>query len=522
MTLGVNVLLSMLAAVLGAVLVAVLIGWPALRLKTHYFALASFGIAEIVRSVATNWKAVTRGTDGITQIPPPGLGGVMLSEDWHFYYFLLVAGAVLTVAYRRVLASTYGRAFTAIRQGEVAAELLGINVTHIKLLAFGLSAAYAGFAGAAYAHLFSVVSPDVFSFENASVPILVSLFVGGSGSAGGALIGSAVVVLLPEVLRVTGQWYLAVYGVGILLLMAYMPDGISTRVQRIWRGYGKPRTVEVAAVRPPSTTWSNGAGYRESPVDLRLDGVTKRFGGVLAVDDVSLRVEPGKITSIIGPNGAGKTTVLNLVTGVYRPDSGSIRFGTRELIGEASHGVAAAGVLRSFQNVRVWKDLSVAENVMVPLHPSQGTTLPGVLLSTARVRAVEATARARAEEVLEFVGLGDLRNAPAGSLPHGHLRLLELGRCLVASPKLILLDEPAAGLNQQEGELLRERLRAVCAIGIGIVLIEHNMHFVMSISDRVMVMTGGRMLAEGTPREIQSNDAVIEAYLGEDVSHAFR
>jgi branched-chain amino acid transport system permease protein len=522
MTANMNVFLAMLLAVLAAVGVALLIGWPALRLKTHYFALATFGMAEIARSVAVNWKAVTRGTDGITQIPAPGFGSAMLSKEWHFYYLLIAVSIVLTIAYWRVLASTYGRAFTAVRQGELAAELVGVNLTRAKLLAFGLSAAYAGLAGAMYAHLFSVISPDVFSFDNISVPILVSLFVGGSGSAGGALIGSAVVVLLPEVLRATGQWYLAVYGVGILLLMAYMPEGISARVSRAWRERRDGKAVAPTEARRPAAGWSGRANDDATVAELRIEGLTKWFGGVLAVDDVSFSVRPGTITSIIGPNGAGKTTVLNLLTGVYRPDGGSVRFGTRQLVGERPHAVAATGILRTFQNVRVWKDLSVVENVMVSLHPSELSAFPGVLCSTAAARAFEHTARIRADAALDFVGLGDLRNSSADSLPYGHLRLLELARCLVASPKVILLDEPAAGLTQHEGYLLRERLKAVRALGIAIVLIEHNMYFVMSISDSVIVMTSGRKLAEGSPEDIQKNDAVVEAYLGEEVDLARR
>lgn len=529
MNYNVNVFLSMICAAVVAVGVAALIGWPSLRLKTHYFALASFGVAEIVRLVAMNWKAVTRGMDGITQIPAPGIGVANLSQEWHFYYFLVAVIGMLTVAYRRLLASKYGRAFTAIRQGQLAAQLVGINVAAVKVLAFGLSAAYAGIAGGLYAHLVSVVSPDVFSFENASVPILVSLFIGGSGSVGGALVGSSVVVLLPEVLRSVGQWYLAVYGLGILLLMAYLPEGIVWRARRVWLDRSNMDADAFAVMRQGSrvatvlsTSSSDQPNGGATAGGLRVEGLTKRFGGLLAVDGVGFSVQPGEIKSIIGPNGAGKTTVLNLVTGVYQPDAGSVSFEGRELIGVPPHLVATKGILRTFQNVRVWKDLSVVENVMVALHAGRGATVATVLCAAQAARLFEWNARARAEEVLDFLGLANVRNVPAHNLPYGHLRLLELARCLVANPKLILLDEPAAGLTQHEGTLLRDRLLAVRALGVSVLLIEHNMYFVMSVSDRVVVMNSGKKIMEGSPKEVQSNHAVIEAYLGAESDLALR
>lgn len=521
---GLNVFLSIALASLVSVAMAFVVGWPSLRLKTHYFALASFGVAEIVRLVAMNWKSVTRGMDGITQIPAPAIAGQTLSTESHFYYLLLGIITILAVGYRRLLGSTYGRALTAVREGELAANVLGINIARLKVLAFALSALFAGMAGGLYAHLFSVISPDVFSFEGVSVPILLSLFIGGSGAFTGVLVGSGVVVLLPEILRVFGQWYLAVYGLGILMLMVFMPEGVAGRMRRVWQerrihhsAAGTKTLGRHAADGSPHLAHHGGHGE-----GLRVEHLTKRFGGLLAVNDVSLIIQPGDIKSIIGPNGAGKTTLLNLVTGVYRPDAGSVYFDGQSLLENPIHGIARRGILRTFQNARVWRDLSVLDNVMVSLHGDHRVSLFGVLRGSRRVARIEDEMRERAEEALDFVGLGASAASPAASLPYGHLRLLEVARCLVARPKLILLDEPAAGLNAQEVAFLQDRLQAVRRLGTAVLIIEHNMVFVMSISDQVIVISNGRKIAEASPGEIQRDPAVIEAYLGEDVDLAAR
>lgn len=512
---GIPFFLTVSVAGMLCVGVAIVIGWPSLRLKTHYFALATFGFSEIVRLTAMNWKAVTRGMDGLTQIPPPAIGSFVISRDQDYYYLLFGLIAVSVICYKRLLCSKYGRAFTAVRQGELAGELVGLNTARIKLFAFGLSAVYAGVAGGFYAHLFSVISPDVFSFESVSIPVLVGLFIGGSGSVPGIMAGSAVVMGLPELARVLGKWYMVFYAAGIIILMVYMPEGIAGKVRGFWTRRAKsvdsprPWVGEASRLELVAPTWSDG------PIGplLRVECLTKRFGGIVAVDDVSFQVRPREIKAIIGPNGAGKTTVLNLITGVYRPDGGAVYFGNRDLLGQAPHTVANAGILRTFQNTRVWKELSVVENVMVTLHASSATSAAGILFGTRAARAEEKAARERAEQILHLVELWAVRDAPAGSLPCGHLRLLELARCLVANPNLILLDEPAAGLNRREDRMLLDRLETVRGLGTGILVIEHNMNFVMDVSDSVVVMNNGRKIAEGTPKEIRNDPVVIEAYL---------
>jgi branched-chain amino acid transport system permease protein len=531
--LGVPVWMGLVAAFLVAALFGIMLGIPTLKLSGHYLAMTTIGFGIILQLILINAIWLTGGSDGIPKIPSPAIGSYELKDPSAFFYVAAVTLILLTWASMRLKDSRVGRAFLAIQGNEMAAETTGVDTTRYKVIAFALSAGYGGIGGWLFAHSGShYISPDTFSFDQ-SVMFLAMAVLGGNGSAVGSIVGASLLTLVPEVLRFLKDYYMMVYSAGIVAVMIFMPGGIASLVRglmlsqrlRDWWQSGSTATRQVAAAAAVGEsaaflkTLAAGNPGGDGTL-LTVKGLAKHFGGLKAVDGIDMEVRRGEIHALIGPNGSGKTTIINMLSGLYVPTAGQISLEGVNTTGRKPHEITAQGVARTFQNIRLFGDLSVLDNVMIGQHSRTGAGLATSVLQPASQQAEEAAMRQKALAALEFVGLRGKEFAEAKSLPYGRQRVLELARALVSDPRLLLLDEPAAGLNAAETEALLDLLFQIRDHGITILLVEHDMSLVMNVSDQITVLNFGKKIAEGDADAIQKNQEVIDAYLGTEVANA--
>ena len=533
--LGLPVWLGMFAAFFIAAFFGVLLGIPTLKLSGHYLAMATIGFGIILQLILVNAIWLTNGSDGITKIPSPWIGSLELKDPDVFFYVAVVSLIIATWAAIRLKDSRVGRAFLAIRENEMAAGTMGVDTTYYKIVAFALSAGYAGFGGWLFAHSCShYISPDTFSFDQ-SVMLLVMAVLGGNGSPIGSIVGAILLTMLPEMLRFLKDSYMMFYAAGIVLIMIFMPNGIAglvtstpayLRLREWWHADSTP--VRPAAARAPAvndtgaapSSFQVGDCSGSDEVLLTVKGLAKHFGGLKAVDGVDMEVRRGEIQALIGPNGSGKTTILNMLSGLYIPTNGEIIMAGKAISGQKPHIITSLGIARTFQNIRLFGELTVLENVLIGQHCHSRSGLLSSILRLPSQKAEEAEIRAKALAMLEFVGFKGREFAKASSLPYGQQRLLELARALASDPKLLLLDEPAAGLNAAETAALVDLLFQICKRGITILLVEHDMSLVMNVSDHITVLNFGRKIAEGVAEAVEKNPEVIDAYLGTEVGNA--
>jgi ABC-type branched-subunit amino acid transport system ATPase component/ABC-type branched-subunit amino acid transport system permease subunit len=507
--LGFDFWAALAAAGLFTAATGLLLAIPALRAAGPYLAMITIAFGFVVEQGLVEWKSVTAGWDGISGIEMPYLFGLPVRERG-FAFIILIALALSLIFTASLKSSAWGTAMQAVRDAPVAAHSIGLSIIRIRAVAFALSAAFTGLAGGLFAAVSSFISPDSFPFS-LSIAFLLVVMIGGAGSIAGPVYGALVVVFAPEIFSWLAEYRVLAMGVLFLIVLRIAPGGVAGILSLAAEKFAALFIRD--SIKAETMVDSDGATAFFAPSEPRglvAKDLEVRFGGVHAVRAVSFIARAGQITSLVGPNGAGKTTVVNLICGFSRPLSGAVFLGQEDVTKLPAHSRAKRGIARTFQTAQLFSRLSVGSNVAIAaIHGGLG---PRGLFSRHRFLGRHHEVAA----LLSFSGYGGSIDVEAQTLPHVDRRLVEIARALALKPALLALDEPAAGLDAVDKERLAKILRQVAAKGVTVLLIEHDMDLVMSISDHVVVLDAGAKIAEGPPADVRSNAAVKKAYLGDE------
>jgi len=507
------------AALLPGLLLGALVGWASVRISGAYFAIATLTLAETLRLVTLNWADLTRGPMGLMVMVQPLPWSQPLGwspQQSYLSVLLLVLGVVLTLL-ARLIAGPLGRSWAMIRQASAVAESVGIPTLRARVINVALSGAIASLAGALLIPKALVLSPDLFSVSLSAAGLL-SVILGGKALLVGPVIGGMLFGALPETLRAIDEYRLGLFALLLLLAVRLLPGGVVSLFER-WRPavricIGEPVADTSGASLPDPAAATMTATECTSDVVVEVRSLGKRFGGVTAVRGVSFSVRRGELLGLIGPNGAGKTTCFAMISGFLPPSEGQVLLDGTSLRGLTPSRIAAAGLVRSFQHSAHCPTLSVEENVFFACHLLHDERPWAGLLETAAYRGREHERLAHAWRCIRAVGLQERAAVEAGTLPYGEQKLLGVAIALAARPRVLLLDEPAAGLNHAEGLRLAAVLKQLKNEGCTIIIIDHNLPLLMAICERIVVLQHGEKIADDTPQAIAADPRVLSAYLG--------
>jgi ABC-type branched-subunit amino acid transport system ATPase component/ABC-type branched-subunit amino acid transport system permease subunit len=513
--------LGLLTAAAVAAIAGVVIGFPALRLGRYTFAMITLGYALVSVKLPLAWPALTGGGEGIHGVHGPMLGGVPIPGK--AYAIILGLFAVATwVVLRNLIRSPFGRAMIAGDDSAPAAASLGVSIRSFKLTAFVISSVIVAVAGALYVGVLRTVDQDTFGLD-LSVQLLLMVMLGGAGTLSGPVYGALILLAIPLIIDrlggAPGSVTLLIYSLIVIAVVTFAPHGVSgvaSRLLRRARERGAPDVAEQLQV--PSIAGAPSAFTPAGDVLLDVRELAYVIGGLRAIDGVSLQVRGGTVHGLIGPNGAGKTSLINCITGFVKPTGGSVAMRGKPLTPGDPAARPADGIVRTFQHPETFTRLTCIENVLVAIdRRTWSTTLASIVRAPSAARR-ERRDRAAALDVLRLVGLAPYAERPAGELAPGLRQILSLARAVAKTPAVLLLDEPAGGLNESELGVLEATLRSARERGAGVLLIDHNAEFVLRVCDTITVVDYGKVIADGEPADIRTDRNVIAAYLGEPLA----